>query len=139
MTASLPAICHALHRDGDGAAPASSGPKHAPVPPGGPSLAASAEPVFTPSPVRDPHAAPRSTQQATAAAATVRTNRRLRYPVAMRVALLLGLLLGLAACGFLGEQVAVTTVSGCIHQSCKDPDARDYTACEAACRAQYAH
>ena len=63
----------------------------------------------------------------------------------MRVALfvellvLLVLLLGQASCAFLGEQVAVTTVSGCIHQSCKDPDARDYTACEAACRAQYAH
>jgi hypothetical protein len=56
----------------------------------------------------------------------------------MRIAILLVFLSSLGACAFLGEQVGVTNVGGCIRQNCKDPDARDYTQCEAACRAQYA-
>jgi hypothetical protein len=55
---------------------------------------------------------------------------------ATRTALVL-LLLGVTACAFLGQQVAITTVSDCIKSSCKDPDATDYTRCEAACRSRY--
>jgi hypothetical protein len=55
----------------------------------------------------------------------------------MRTALLFAFAFGLAACAFVNEQVAITTASGCIHQNCKDPDATDYTKCEAACRARY--
>jgi hypothetical protein len=55
----------------------------------------------------------------------------------MRAALILALVLDLVACTFVGGQAAITGAGGCVRQNCKDPDATDYTKCEAACRAQY--
>jgi hypothetical protein len=56
----------------------------------------------------------------------------------MRIALLIAFLSILGACAFVNESVGVTGVGACIRENCRDPDARDYTRCEAACRAQYA-
>jgi hypothetical protein len=43
----------------------------------------------------------------------------------------------LAACSFANQQLGISSTNACIRQQCRDPDARDYTRCEAACRAQY--
>jgi hypothetical protein len=45
--------------------------------------------------------------------------------------------LALAACSFLQEQVSINSTSDCIRKECKDPNAADYTRCEAACRNTY--
>jgi hypothetical protein len=43
----------------------------------------------------------------------------------------------LTACSFVNEQVGISSASGCIRKECRDPDASDYTRCEAACRQRY--
>lgn len=43
----------------------------------------------------------------------------------------------LAACSFVNEQVGISSASACIRKECRDPDATDYTRCEAACRQRY--
>lgn len=49
----------------------------------------------------------------------------------------LGLALALAACSFVHEQIGSTSTGACIRKECRDPDAKDYTQCEAACRQRY--
>jgi hypothetical protein len=43
----------------------------------------------------------------------------------------------LTACSFVNEQVGSTSTGACIRKECRDPDAKDYTRCEAACRDRY--
>jgi hypothetical protein len=43
----------------------------------------------------------------------------------------------LTACSFMSEQVGISSASQCIHHECRDPDAKDYSRCEASCRARY--
>jgi hypothetical protein len=45
--------------------------------------------------------------------------------------------LSLGACSYVKQQVGMTSVNGCIQNQCRDPNAADYTRCEAACRATY--
>jgi hypothetical protein len=45
----------------------------------------------------------------------------------------------LTACSFVNEQVGSTSTGACIRKECRDPDAKDYTRCEAACRERYQH
>jgi hypothetical protein len=52
--------------------------------------------------------------------------------------LLATLAAGTAACAVMDEQLQLSAAGQCIRTQCKDPDATDYTKCEAACRAQYA-
>jgi hypothetical protein len=54
------------------------------------------------------------------------------------VVLVAALAAGVAACAVMDEQLQLSAVGQCIRTQCKDPDATDYTKCEAACRAQYA-
>jgi hypothetical protein len=54
----------------------------------------------------------------------------------MRIALFLALV-GVSACAFAQEQVGISAASQCIRTQCKDPNAADYTRCEAECRATY--
>jgi hypothetical protein len=56
----------------------------------------------------------------------------------MRLASFLAVVLGLASCAFANEQIRMNAASNCIHTQCRDPNAADYTRCEAACRATYA-
>lgn len=51
--------------------------------------------------------------------------------------LLMALALALAACSFVHEQIGSTSTGACIRKECRDPDAKDYTQCEAACRQRY--
>lgn len=48
------------------------------------------------------------------------------------------LLVSLGACAVVDQQIGAASSTSCIQKNCRDPDARDYTQCEAACRAQYA-
>jgi len=41
------------------------------------------------------------------------------------------------ACAAVDEQIGLSAAGHCIRTQCKDPDATDYTKCEAACRSQY--
>ncbi len=43
----------------------------------------------------------------------------------------------LTACSFVSEQVGISSASACIRKECRDPDATDYTRCEASCRQRY--
>jgi hypothetical protein len=59
-------------------------------------------------------------------------------PRTMRIAFFVALVLGFAACAFADEQVGISAAGNCIRANCRDPNASDYTRCEAACRATYA-
>jgi hypothetical protein len=50
---------------------------------------------------------------------------------------ILATIVTLTACSFMSEQVGISSASGCIRKECRDPDAADYTRCEAACRQRY--
>jgi hypothetical protein len=56
----------------------------------------------------------------------------------VRIALFLALVLGFGACKIFDEQVGISAVGSCVRAECRDPNAADYTRCEAACRATYA-
>jgi hypothetical protein len=43
----------------------------------------------------------------------------------------------LSACAFASEQVGISSAHSCIQHECRDPDAAEYTRCEAACKARY--
>jgi len=43
----------------------------------------------------------------------------------------------LAGCATAKDQLAVSNVNGCIKHNCNDPNAQDYTSCEATCRSTY--
>lgn len=45
--------------------------------------------------------------------------------------------LALAGCAATKDQLAVSNVNGCIKHNCNDPNAQDYTSCEATCRSTY--
>jgi hypothetical protein len=54
-------------------------------------------------------------------------------------ALIVLIAVALTACSFVNEQVSSRSTGACIRQECRDPDAKDYTRCEAACRERYQH
>jgi hypothetical protein len=55
----------------------------------------------------------------------------------VRSAVILLVVFALTACSFVNEQVGISSASACIRKECRDPDAADYTRCEAACRQRY--
>ena len=55
----------------------------------------------------------------------------------LSTALLFTVVLAFSACAFMDEQVGVSSAMSCVRKSCRDPNAADYSQCEAACRAQY--
>src|SRR5258708_39885610 len=50
---------------------------------------------------------------------------------------MLAIAVAVAACSVINEQIRISSASGWIRKECRDPDAADYTRCEAACRHRY--
>jgi hypothetical protein len=59
------------------------------------------------------------------------------YDWLMRLVTMLALALVLVACGFMRDQIGIGSANGCIRKNCRNPDARDYVQCQAACENTY--
>jgi hypothetical protein len=55
----------------------------------------------------------------------------------VRWIVVLVVLAGLTSCSFVRGLVGTSSASACIRKECRDPDAQDYSRCEAACRQRY--